>query len=182
MKQAIKCIAGFLFISSALATESVSAGDLTPKSETYSFKVSGKVSYRCYGGYGPKKGVDSRTKVPCDNETKKETLFNQIVVVQIKTEPNPDDSKDLYGSWDKSVEFEGRKFTAFLSLSKTVDVESKTPYRLSVDARDDEPMHRQTTTFSEATRVKDLNALTVNYNSSDQPEEIEYAFSVEAVH
>jgi len=159
----------------------VCADDAQPKGETHAFKVRGIVSYRCYGGYGPVKGVDSRTKVVCDNETKKKTLVDEVVKVLIKSEPNPDDSKDLYGSWNKDFQFEGRKFTAFLALSKEIDKPSKTPYRLAVDAYDDEPSPRRTSTSADAAQVKELNALTVQYSSMGQPVEIEYTLSVTPV-
>jgi hypothetical protein len=169
------------FLVVILLTGAVSAGEIPQKSETYSFKVRGDVSYRCYGGYGAQKDVDSRTKVACDNSTKKETLVNEVVTVQIKAEPNPDDSKDMDGDWVKDVQFEGRKFTAFLSLFKAVDVPSKNPYQLTVDAHDDEPSHRTTSTFAVARQVKDLNALTVRYSSKEQPEEIEFTLQIEPV-
>jgi hypothetical protein len=180
----VKCSAGWtiriLAATTMMLTGAVHA-DAQPKGETYAFKVLGTVSYRCYGGYGPVKAVDSRTKVVCDNETKKQTLVSEAVKVTIKAEPNPDDSNDMYGDWSKDFQFAGRKFTALLSLSKAVDAPSRTPYRLTVDAYDDEPSHRRTSTSADAAQVKELNALSVRYSSMGQPEEIEYNLSVTPV-
>src|SRR5207302_6208419 len=115
----VKCSAAWtiriLAATTMILAGAVCADDAQPNGETHAFKVRGIVSYRCYGGYGPVKGVDSRTKVVCDNETKKKSLVDEVVKVSIKSEPNPDDSKDLYGSWNKDFQFEGRKFTAFLA-------------------------------------------------------------------
>jgi hypothetical protein len=160
---------------------SLFAGSPSPASETYTFKIHGDVTYRCYGGYDSVKAVDSRTKVPCDNKTKKKALFDERVVVVIKVEPNPEDSKDLAGDTGKTVQFEGRKFTGGFSLFKQVDSPSPAPYRLRLVACDDEPTSRQTAVYADAKQVKDFNKLTINYISIGQPEEIQYIFSVEPV-
>jgi hypothetical protein len=172
-----KVLAGTLLFLAGTAC----AGEPAQKSETHSFKVRGNISYRCYSGSGAQKNTDSRTKAPCDSQTRKQTLVDEVIQIEIKAEPNPDDSKDLYGEWKKDIDFEGRKFSAFLSLAKSVDTPSKTPYRLMVDANDDEPGHRRTTTSADARQVKDFNILTLRYASKEQPEEIEYDLLIEAV-
>lgn len=170
-----------LICSSVFEMRTAWAGDVSQGKETYFFKVRGTVTYRCYGGYGTQKVFDSRTKAPCDNKTKSKVLFDERVKIEIKVEPNPADSKDLGGDLQKSVQFEGRKFTAAVSLFKLVDVQSTTPYRLRVVAIDDEPGRRQTAIYTDVDQVKNLNALTVQYSSTGQPEEINYQLLIEPV-
>ena len=147
--------------------------------ETHSFKVTATVSYRCYGGYGPKKAVDSRTKVTCDNKTETKNLFDKVMSIKIADEPDPEDSKDLEGSWEQTIEFKGRRFMAAVSLFKFVS-SSKTPYyTLRLVARDDEPGSRQTAVFAQAGEVRAFNKLMIQYGSAGQPEEIDYQFSIE---
>ena len=170
-----------IFLLSFARLETVAAGDGSQGKEIYFFKVRGTVTYRCYGGYGTQKFFDSRTKAPCDNKTKSKILFDERVKIEIKVEPNPANSKDLGGDLQRNVQFEGRKFTAAVSLFKLVDVQSLTPYRLRVVAIDDEPGRRQTAIYADVDQVKNLNALTVQYSSAGQPEEIEYQLLIEPV-
>jgi hypothetical protein len=157
------------------------AGELPPGGETHAFKIHGYVTYRCYAGYGPVKQVDSRTQVPCDNQTRKKVLIDERIVVRIREEPNPEDSRDLSGGMQRDVRWEGRTFTASLTLFKSVDAPAATPYRLCITACDDEPVHRHTAVIADARQVGDFNRLTVTCTSVGQPEEIEFNVSVEPV-
>ena len=157
----------------------IPAAEVSKTAETHAFSIYGIVSYRCYAGTATEKNVDSRTKVPCDSKTTKAVLFNERINLKIDVEPNPENSKDLVGSWQKSVAFSGRNFIVAVSLFKDVVAKSSEVYRLRVVAYDDELTNRQTAVFANAKSIKNLNALMLNYTSQGQPEEIDFNLTVE---
>jgi len=148
-----------------------------PPPETYRLHVHGEVEYRCYAGYDPKHVViDSRTHQVCDNRTVKKVLFDHVIALTLKFEPNPDDETTLVGDWENKTDFQGRKLDATLTLMKEAS-----QYDLRMSATDDEPIHRQTDVSSEFTSVKQMNPITVRDSSVGSNEEMTFTFKVEPV-
>ena len=50
-----------------------------PAVEVHTLRITGIVSYRCYGGYDGKRRTDERTKAPCDNRETKETVIDEVL-------------------------------------------------------------------------------------------------------
>lgn len=148
--------------------------------ETHLFQIRGEVQYRCYSGIGKPKARDSRTNSVCDNKTQKKILFEERISLKIQDEPDPDNSKDLEGSWDKIFPYRGRNFEIALSLIKS-QTGSKPIYRLRTAALDDEPTTRRTAVFEEGETVKGLAPLTLDYFSAGQPEEITFSVQIRPI-
>ena len=147
-----------------------------PEREVHRLRVSGTVSYRCYGGYDAKqRPTDERTGAPCDNQTTKATLIDEVKSIELKDEPDPENVHSLEGSWLQTFDFKGRKFTIALSLFKDFGPEH---YRLRVVARDDEPQARATAVFVETRRLAELNPVTVEFSSAGKKEEISFVVTV----
>jgi hypothetical protein len=147
--------------------------------ETHSFKVHAEVQYRCYGGTGAQKASDTRTHVVCDDQTERKVLVDEVIRIQIRNEPNPDDAKDLEGSWGRTFEYKGRKLQIAVDLFKTVPAKGPRPYELRLVADDDEPGTRMSSTLAQAEKTSAFNKLTIDYSSRGQPEEITYRVSIE---
>lgn len=145
--------------------------------ETHLFQVKGEIQYRCYSGPGKPKARDSRTNSVCDNKTQKKVLFDEKVALKIQDEPDPENSKDLEGSWDKVTPYKGRDFEVALSLFKS-HAGPKPVYRLRMVTIDDEPTTRKTVVFEEGEVVKYLAPLTMDYISVGQPEEITFSVTI----
>lgn len=146
-------------------------------SETHLFQVKGEVQYRCYPGTEKPKARDSRTHAVCDNKTQKKVLFDEKISLKIQDEPDPENSKDLEGAWDKSLPFKGRNFEIAVSLFKSFSG-AKPVYRLRFVALDDEPVTRKSAVFEEGEVVKALAPLTMDYVSVGQPEEITFTATI----
>lgn len=140
-------------------------------SETHEFHISAKASYRCYAGYDGKKVTDERTKEICDNKTYNSTIVDKVIAIKIVDESDPEDSKDLAGSWSEEFKVKGRKFVIAVSLFKE---NSQNPYRIRILAKDDEPSARETVVFSELKTVPEMNSLSIEYTSMGKKEEITY--------
>lgn len=145
--------------------------------ETHKLRIHGQVSYRCYAGYDGKKVLDERSGEACDNKAINKVLFDKVVTITIVDEPDPEDSRELAGSWSEDVVFKGRKFTAAVSLFKA---KGAAPYSLAAVAADDEPQPRQTRVTAHMRTVSALNPLTVSYSSMGKKEEITFDLKVEA--
>jgi hypothetical protein len=145
--------------------------------ETHKLRVHGHVSYRCYAGYDGKKVLDDRSGEVCDNQTSNKVLIDKVITITIVDEPDPENSRDLAGSWSEDVAYKGRTFTATFSLFK---VRGAVPYSLSAVATDDEPQSRQTRVTAHMRTVSALNPLTVSYSSMGKKEEITFDLKVEA--
>lgn len=147
---------------------------VTP-AEKHSFHVVGNISYRCYTGYDGVKLTDEITKNPCDNNTYKRTVIDKVISIAITDEPDPEDSKNLEGSWIEEFEYQGRKFIIAISLFK---ISPANMYRVRLVAEDNEPTPRQTAIYSEMKNVKKMNPLTVDYSSSGKKEEINFFVTI----
>ncbi len=157
-------------------TTTFSAGAETKKSETHSFKIFGTVKYRCYAGYSGKKLVDNVSKDPCDNKTSESVLVDKTVPIEMKVEPNPADSDELTGSWLERFEYKGRKFEIAVTLFK----ESTSPfYRLRLVAEDNEKTSRKSAVFIEMKSIKEMNPLSLSYDSAGKKEEVNFLVRVE---
>jgi len=142
-----------------------------PLAEKHQFHMLGQVKYRCYAGYSGKKVFDSRTKKVCDNKTYENTVVDKVVAIDIKDEPDPEDSKELAGDWQGNFDFKGRKFIIATSLFKDA---TTSKYRVRLVAEDDEPTPRKTAVFTEVKNLKDMNPLTIEYSSAGTKEEISF--------
>lgn len=139
--------------------------------ETHAFKVTGNVRYRCYAGNDGKKVFDSMTKAPCDSKDYKSTVIDKIVTVTIKDEPDPEDSKELEGSWGETFEFKGRKFTVAISLFK---MPPPAKYRLRLVATDNEPNSRSVAVFTEVKDIDKMNQVSIDHSSAGTKEAISF--------
>lgn len=140
-----------------------------PAAETHHLRVTAWVSYRCFGGIDGKRRTDERTKAACDNQTTKATLMDEVKAIDLKDEPDPEDSPSLAGSWLQTFKFKGRTFTVAVSLFKDF---LPTRYRLRIVAQDDEPQPRSTAVFVETPTMPELNPVSVDYGSVGKKEEI----------
>jgi hypothetical protein len=147
----------------------------TTPAEKHSFHVVGSVSYRCYTGYKGVTLTDDMTKNPCDNKTYKSTVIDKVISITIKDEPDPENSKDLEGSWIENFEYQGRKFEIAISLFK---MSPTNIYRVRLVAVDNEPTPRQTAIYSEMKNVKKMNPLAVDYSSIGKKEEINFLVTI----
>jgi hypothetical protein len=164
-----------MFTSFSCVSQDACSAPAAP--ETHKLRVHGQVSYRCYAGYDGKKVLDERSGEACDNKTTNKVLFDKVVTIRIVDEPDPENARDLAGSWSEEVAFKGRKFTAAFSLFKT---KGAAPYSLSAVATDDEPQPRQTRVTAHMRTVSALNPLTLSYSSMGKKEEITFDLKVEA--
>ena len=147
--------------------------------ETHEFRIKGIVNYRCYGGYDKTKIVkDSQTGMICDNKTYFKTLVDKIVPIRIQFSPNPDDEQTLSGGWEEKNEFMGRSYVIAVSLFKN-DPLGKPNYRIRFVAFDRSPHHRTAATFTEFSKIKQMDPLTVTWDSQGTPEEIRFSASIE---
>lgn len=158
------------WISSVIGFIFCSAWAITP-SESHQFYILGKVKYRCYAGYNGKKVSDNLTKRPCDNKVYESVLIDKVVSIDIKDEPDPENSKEMAGSWGEKFDFKGRKFEIVLSLFKEP---SPSLYRLRLVAEDNEAISRKTAVFSEMKSPKEMNPLSIDYRSAGRKEEISF--------
>jgi hypothetical protein len=145
--------------------------------ETQKLHVHGAVSYRCYAGYSGKSVTDERSGERCDNQTTNKVLIDRVVTINLRDEPDPDNSPDLEGSWSEVANFKGRKFTAAVSLFKS---SGALPYTLTVIAHDDEPSARQSTVRTLFRAPAEMNPVSVEYGSRGKKEEIQFDLKVEA--
>lgn len=152
------------------------ATNAVSSSEIHKLHVIGRVKYRCYAGYSGKKSFDEITKKPCDNKTYEKTVVDKIVAIEIKDEPDPENSKDLAGSWDESFSFKDRKFEIAISLFKP-EVSS---YRLRLVANDNQPVSRNTAVYADVKNITDINPLIIDYNSVGKKEEIQFWVEVKS--
>jgi hypothetical protein len=168
-----------MFAKSLLLLGLAAAAGAAPgaPAEMHKLHVHGAVSYRCYAGYSGKVVSDARSGERCDNQSTTKVLIDRVVTINLKDEPDPDNSPDLEGSWSEVVSFKGRKFTAAVSLFKSAGA---LPYTLTVIGHDDEPSPRQSTVRTQMRTPADMNPVLVEYGSRGKKEEIQFDLKVEA--
>lgn len=147
------------------------------RSEKFNFHVLGNVKYRCYAGYDGKKKFDDVTNQECDNKTYQSKVIDKVVTIDLIDEPDPEDSKEISGSWLEEIEYLGRKYTIAISLFKE---SPSSGYRLRLVADDNEKTSRKNAVFVEFKKMNEMNPISIDYSSAGKKEEISFWVTVKS--
>ncbi len=149
-----------------------------PQPENLKLHVVGEVQYRCYIGDPGGPRANQPTPPHCDGKSISKTIIDEIVVLKIEHQPNPENSMDLHGAWEKSVALAGRQFTLGMSVTKEFEPAG---YVARLVAFDDAPSTRRAAAYSTSKKFSTFNPLQIEYWSVGTKEEIELTATLSRV-